>query len=1146
MGMCKICLYVSIVCQSFVMAMASESSAQRKYLKDISVELSIENSYGNIKLVDLIAQIEKKVGFNFAYSKKDVRGININLSKGKTDLGSLCKAISVQGRFSISRVNETITLVRATKEKGLLPALAEQIIQRNEITGSVRDENGEPLPGATIIEKGTTDGTSTDADGNFRLRVSEGAVLSISFIGYATQEVAVNGRSVIEVSMELELENLQEVVVIGYGTVEREDITGAVAGFDSKSLDRLPANNLTELMRASVPGLNVGISTNAEGSSDLLVRGRTSLGASNDPLLVVDDVIFQGDLSSIDPADIESVNVLKDASAAAVYGSRAAAGVIMITTKKGTTGKPTINVRSSIGWATPNEMLEVWSPEKYVIYRGDVFEQIDIAAGEGYYDNPNNLPSGVTLNDWLDYDGLAGTTTDPVDIWLGRLEMSQNEIENYKAGRTLDWEDLIFQNGFRHNNTISVSGKTDRLSYYTSLGYVRNEGIQIFQEYQALRGRVNLEMEVNDFITMGTNLQGSTQEQPASQGLTGRGGTVPNTEQAYHRQSPYGDLFYQDDPIYEDGSIRHLPFDDALAANPFLYEYEDNLFRQRELFSNLYAKVKLPFGFSYRVNWSNRIAFDQDYRFDPVIRTLGEAGDQGSRTEVFSRRWMVDNIFNWNKTFNDIHSFDLTFLVNVEEAETWTSRQSNSTFSPNDRLSYHNLAIGANPILVNNDTRETADALMGRLNYGLLDRYYLTLTLRRDGYSAFGSRNPRATFPAVSAAWRVSDEAFLSGVDVIDNLKLRVSWGANGNRAIGTYSALSRLAAVNYIYDQSTVFGVSPSDLANQNLKWESTTSFNVGLDFGLFNSRINGSIDVYENITDDLLLPRSLPEITGYGSVFANLGEVQNNGVELTLNSVNVDKNDFYWGSNLSFWFNRNKINHLYGDMVDVLDENGNVIGQREEDDIQNDWYIGHAIDEIFDYDIIGIWQLDEEDEAEQFGKVPGDVKLRDVNGDGVIDFDDQVFQGFTDPRYRISLRNDFTYKNFDLSILINSLLDYKGRNNLRFNSEPQQQRYSHYAKPYWTEDNPTNEWARLSSNNDTPVANWYDNRSFVRVQNLTIGYTVPRTILERLQIQKLRVYANFQNFKALSLGDWEFNWDVETRNPTPLITTFGLDLSF
>ena len=1052
----------------------------------------------------------------------------VHLRKGVIRTNKLLKESLSQGK-----VNITVTANDAILIKENPPKIMEEGQTEYQVSGTITDQDGQPLPGASVVEKGTDNGTQCDFDGNFSIEVADSnAILVVSYIGFATKEIPVNGQSNLNVTLEESAAGLDEVVVVGYGTVKKRDLTGAVASFDDKAFDRQPgATDVSELMRGTLPGLNVGTSASASGNSNLLVRGITSLGANNEPLLVIDDVIFQGNIASINPADIKSVNVLKDASAAAIYGSRAASGVIIITTKKGELGKPIINIRSSTGFARAGKIEEVYGPEEYLNYKAEVFDVINAGNELGYFNSPENLPNGVSLNDWLDYDGLVGTQANPTDIWLDRLEMSDVEKENYKAGNILDWKDIIFQTGLRTNNSISISGKTENVNYYGSLGYVNNKGILLYEENKTLRGRINLESKISDFLSAGVNLQVFTLNQPTN---------LPNHRSIYGNQSPYGSLYY------EDGEIRHYPYDDALASNPYLWEYQDNYYNQRELFTNIYLKAQLPYGFSYRVNWSNRANYIQDYRFRPVIATLGDGGDIGSRSDSYSNRWMLDNIFNWKSTLRENHNFDVTFLINIEEAKSYLSYQSNSEFSPSDKLTYHNLALGSNPNLSNNDTRSTADALMGRLSYNFQDRYYLTGTIRRDGYSAFGAKNPRATFPSVSLAWRLSEEGLIKKLNFIDNLKLRMSWGENGNRDIGVYSALSKLQGVPYIYGQETVIGINATDLANLDLKWETTASYNVGLDFGLFGSRISGAIDYYNSITNDLLLQRSLPRITGFDDVFANLGEVQNNGLEIALNTINIDQNNFSWRSNLAFSFNRNKINSLYGDIVDELDNEGNVIGQKEEDDIENDWYIGHAIDEIYDYKIIGVWQLGEEDEAALFGRVPGDFKLLDVDDDGVIDFDDQVFQGNRAPQYRVGLRNDFDYKNFDLSIFANALLGYKGVNNEHFNFKVQQQRLNKIKTPYWTEDNPVNDWARLDSKNSSPATNWYDDKSFIRLQNITLGYTFPKKVLDKLNFKSLRIYTNIQNLPAFTLGEWDYRWDVETSVPTPILSSFGLDLSF
>lgn len=1116
--------FIVLLAFTGILIASGETTAQ----KNTSVkETQIDVYFQDDNLTTVFEKITQKTGFEFVYNKKELKDkVRFNHEyKGQT-LYEVLLDISEKANLQFRQINKNINV--QSKLEGEDPANPVQILEEVDISGKITDENGEGLPGASVVVKGTTIGTTTDLDGNYKLTVSEQSVLTISFVGYKTSEITVVNQSIIDVQMELDAEQLQEVVVIGYGTQKKSDVTGSVVSMDSKALERQPATNITELMRGALPGLNVGISTSAKGSSGLEIRGPTSLGTSNSPLIVMDDVIFQGDIADINPADVKTVDILKDASAAAIYGSRAAAGVVIITTKTGTEGKPTINIKSSMGFAQVGKTQEVYSPQGYLDYRRDVLDRFDINSPSGYYSNPSNLPSGVTVDDWLGYDDLQGTSTPVEDIWLGRLQLQQVEIDNYKAGNTLDWKDILFQTGFRTNNTISLSGKSNSISYYTSLGYVKNEGIQLYQKYESLRARINLEAKVNNFLSVGFNLQASGTKEPKG---------IPNSTSLYDKNSPFGSLYYAD------GTYKHEPHDDALGGNPFIHEYKDNFFRSREAFSNIFGKINLPLGITYRINWSNRYLMDQDYRFVYATATQGAGGDRGSRSDDLYHRWMVDNILKWNKTFAGTHNIDLTFLYNVEEALSWQSSQSNADFDPNDALSYHNLSIGANPIIGSNDSRSTGDAFMARLNYGLLDRYLLTLSVRRDGYSAFGQKNPRATFPAVAFAWRISEEPFLANNQWLSNLKLRLSWGRNGNREIGQYAALSRMGTTRYIYDHSSVTGVYTTNLANQELKWEKTTSYNVGIDYGIIKGRISGSVDAYYMSTTDLLLERSLPDITGYNSVFANLGEVQNKGFELALNTVNVDRTGFSWRTSMSFWMNRNTIKHLYGDIVDVLDDEGNVIGQKEEDDVQNNWYIGHAIDQIFDYKILGIWQLGEEAEAAEFGRAPGDIKIWDRNEDGVLNFDDKVFQGNTKPKYRLSIRNDFTIKNFDASFLINSYLDYYGVNNEHFNSRVGQERLNKVATPYWTAENPSNEWARLQSVNSSPATNWYENKTFFRLQNLTVGYTVPEQMLDKLEVKRLRIYANIQNLPAIS--GWQYRWDVETSNPTPVIYTLGIDLS-
>ena len=488
-----------------------------------------------------------------------------------------------------------------------------------------------------------------------------------------------------------------------------------------------------------------------------------------------------------------------------------------------------------------------------------------------------------------------------------------------------------------------------------------------------------------------------------------------------------------------------------------------------------------------------------------------------------------------------LHTINVTLLANAEKFKSYQSTQSNKNFSPNALLGYHNLGIGAQPVIGTNDQTQTADALMARINYSLTDRYIFMASVRRDGYSAFGQKNPRNVFPAASFGWILSEENFFKA-DFVDFLKLRLSWGANGNRDIGRYSALARMGTVKYLEgDHQTVIGLNLSSMPNSELQWESTEAFNIGFDFVVFKDKLNGSLEYYNMSTTNQLLTRTLPSITGYGSVVANLGQVDNHGFEATLNWTNVKKNKFKWDSYFTASMNRNEIVHLYGDMEDVLDEEGNVIGQKESDDVSNGWFIGHAIDAVYDYNRLGIYQLGEEELAATYGRAPGDIKFEDVNDDESINAtDDKKFLGHRQPRLRLGMRNDFTFlDNFDLSFYMYANLGQLATENLRTWGRFNALSGNYYNVGYWTPDNPTNDFARIQA---ARQVNWWNDASFLRMQNITLGYYFSSNLLNKMGISKLRAYLNVDNVFVITNY---YKYDPETRRPTPRNISFGLNLT-
>jgi TonB-linked SusC/RagA family outer membrane protein len=990
-------------------------------------------------------------------------------------------------------------------------------------------EDSSPVPGVTVVLKGTTTGTTTDVDGKYQINVPENSsVLVFSAVGYLTQEKVVGTSSVVDVSMSSDQKTLDEVVVVGYGTQKKRDLTGAVSQINTTKLENENPNSVQDILRGNVAGLNVGMSPSAKGGGSLLVRGRNSINAATSPLIVLDGAIYYGELSDVNPNDIETIDVLKDASSAAVFGSKAASGVILITTKKGKEGKTIININSNVGIGNVSKNQPVLGPEEFVTWRGDVMKNINATYQPHQFDNPANLPTDISLQQWLAYDGSSG---DPTTVWLQRLGMQPIEIENYKAGSSVDWYKKVFQTGVRQDHTVSLSGKKDAINYFMSLGYLSNNGIIYGDKFSTVRGRVNLEGKVSKFLSVGINTQFADKDEsqvPVDYGLA-------------RILSPWGSEFN------EDGTYKWRPNNEASGGNHPYYarQFIDRKYKTTTLNTTLYGLVTLPFGFTYRINYTPRYEYYDRYNHESAAHAEWAAtGGSASRQNRKTFHWQVDNIVKWNKTFG-AHNFDVTLLANAEKYQRWDNTMNNKGFLPTDALGYHGISTGINPTVSSYDEYSTGDALMARVFYSFKDRYMVTLSTRRDGYSAFGQSNPRATFASAALGWVFTDEKFWES-SWMNYGKLRFTWGSNGNRDIGLYNAISDLSTGKYLHvkPDGTVYLANQlyvNRMQNANLKWERTASFNIGLDFGLFNNVLDGSIEVYRSSTTDLLVQRALPDILGFSSVWDNLGEVQNRGVEFSLNSVNINRENFSWRTTANFQLNRNKIARLYGD----LDENG-----KEKDDVANRRFIGHALDEIWNFKVDGVWQAEEKDAAAKYGVKPGDFKIKDVDGDGKYTNADKEFQGYTNPRFRWTLRNDFKlFKTLDVGIAVYSYWGHKAGFNQMKNRDGFLDRTSSYKFPYWTEENRSNEWARLySSEGGATGFGVYRDRSFIRLDNISLGYSLPKKLVQKINVQNLKFF-----FSAKNLGyyapNWDY-WDAEPDDdgnnvPTPRILTLGVDIT-
>ncbi len=1026
------------------------------------------------------------------------------------------------------------------------------------ITGKVTDAKNAPMEGVNVSVKGSKRGTITNAAGVYTLaNVPENATLLFTYTGYGDKEVLVKGTAPVNVSLVEVVTGLNDVVVIGYGTTTKKDATGAIAQIKATQLENENPRSVQDLLRGNAPGLDIGFQAGTKGSpgtdpanpnnpnnNGMQIRGKGSLKATNEPLIVLNGSIFQGQLADINPNDIATVDVLKDASASAIYGAQASNGVIAITTKKGRIGKPIITFNDNIGLNKVTSVPHLLNADEFISWRQDAlwsmasFDSTSKPGIQYKFYNPNQLPSSITLTQWL---ALGGNTqqsnaADPVGSWLYRLNLNDIEVANYKAGKSINFNDVYYnQNALSHDHTVSISQRKEDFNYYLSMGYMQNQGVTNGEKpYQVYRININLEGNVSKFLTLGAFINFSDRNES---------GITMNRDYV-SRSSPYGNLYNADGtPTFSVNS------DPAVSNNP-IYDQSvtDRSYKYDNIFANFTARGKLPYGFSYDISFRPQLSFNQLYNHVGTTPTQG-GNPTATRTNGSVYNWLLDNTIRWNRTFGK-HNVGLQFTQTAEKNRSWSTTAGATGFSPNDLLSYHNIGSATvGQTVSSNDQVTTGAALTGRATYDFNKRYYLTATFRRDGYSGFGTNYPYANFYSVAGQWAFSEERFMQSTSRwLDYAKLRVSYGENGNRTIpdplatlytlgsGTYTYLANGSP----YNQAIVFA---NQLANPNLQWEKKAGVNAGVDFSIFKNRVSGSIDYYLSRTSNLIVQRSLPPVSGFPNIWTNLGGVQNSGIEVSINTINMKKKDFEWNSTISFWINRNKIVSLYG-ASPVYDAAGKQIGMSEKNDTSNVWFIGQPIGVVYDYQVIGVWQTSEAAQAKLFNQSPGDFKILDANGDGKITAGgDKVFQGQTDPLFSFNFRNEFRiFKNFDFAFALYGRLGQKTNADYRYNNDGFANRYNFFSRPYWTPANPINDYARISSYNAGVGSQNFLSSSFVRLSNVSLAYSVPADVVKRWGLQGLKVYANVVNAAVFTSWNW---YDPENKNVTPRTYNLGLNVT-
>lgn len=1056
---------------------------------------------------------------------------------------------------------------------------------QTRVTGNVVDAFGESVIGASILEKGTSNGTITDIDGNFSLSVSQGAILQISYIGYISQEVTVTGQPLSIILLE-DTKTLDEVVVVGYGTMRKKDLTGSVIQINPDKIADQNPSSVQDILRGT-PGLQIGYDASAKGTNaSILLRGQNSLGTSASPLIVLDGMAFYGELSEINPDDIGQIDVLKDASSAAIYGAKAAAGVIIISTKKGKSGKPVINV--STNWAVNNKSAyrDYFNANDYMRYREDwymmnftygkgndgfygYYRAVDRNSGElvypsGYFNNPDNLSAG-DRNAWATATGKSGFGPSEGEshqsLYARRLQLNNSQLvyDNYLAGKSFDWHDATFRTGFNQDYNVSISGENDRVNHYFSFGYVDNEGAVQGNDYHAFRSNLKLNSKITDWLEMGVNVNFQDRSDGDIQVSLGNNYWDNNML----RNSPYASMHT------EDGGYQQYPMTGQATNGGYNY-YLDRQYYDLEkgytvLNTIFNTKITLPLGFTYHFNIAPRYQWFYDRYFMSASLPNSSAADRGvNRGHSKNFDWNLNNTLVWDRSFKDVHHFTVTLVQEAEEHFYWSDNIHARNLDPTDALGFHYTSSGnkEQSSFSTNDSHYTAASYLGRLFYNYNDRYMFTGTFRRDGYSGFGVNNPWGNFGSMGLGWVFSNERFMEGTqNWLDMAKLRLSWGSNGNREFGdVYRTLANLTLGNSMvyYDDGTstvVNSLYMDRLASPNLEWEKTNAYNVGLDFVLWNYRLTGSFDYYFKKTTDMIMAQRLPSFTGFGSITTNLGEVQNKGFEIALTSNNMRKKDFTWDTTVGFSLNNNRINHIYYD----YDEDG-----KEKDDTSNNWFIGRPIGEIWYFETDGIWQNTPEDiaEAALVGQVPGDVKVKNLHTDDdkiledgtrvpVYNDNDKTFLGTTRPPIHLSMRNDFTFfKDFTFSFTIYSYMGHKSRQGYWLNQDNGGSEVTNGfnvpKKEYWTPDNPTNKYARLNAQGpNTGLAGGVDkvyNRSFARLDNITLGYSLPQRFTSKFQAERIHVTASCNN--VFTISGWEYG-DPETGGLATRAFNLGLNIT-
>jgi TonB-linked SusC/RagA family outer membrane protein len=1142
----------------FLMVLSIFSAYSISYAQKTKLNLKVQNT----QVKEVLNEIENQSEFFFMYDNKQVdveRKVNLEVSSMNIDqvLQKLFEGTDVNFRI----VNRQILLFSENTNSVFSQ-------QSKKVTGKVTDSSGSSLPGVSVVVKGTTNGTITDADGNYSLaNIPANATLQFSFVGMKMQEVVVGNQTTINVTLVEDAIGIEEVVAVGYGTMKKKDLTGSVSSISEERLLDRPAINIAQAIGGKVAGVKIIERTGAPGGNAMIrVRGTNSINSNNDPLFVVDGVVGVANaLGILNPNEIQSMDVLKDASATAIYGARGSNGVILITTKRGIAGKTQVEYNSYVTRGEMNRKFYVLNAEQYMYVYTQAFMNV-----KKYGSAPNwaSLYDASILT--AAGQSLIGVTTYSEMKYLFEqttqggysIPLVGKDGNYYKPRFDSNWEDQIFNPSTSTNHQLNIRGGNERAKFGVFLNYALEDGLLLNSYFNRYSGKLNGDIKVNDWLDVSANIGINKNKNRTNDVSYISGGLARTAVEAY---SILPTKYPNDPDIYgayagQWGRNRDFPAGED-NTNPVHTSAEVETFADR---SQVTGDVTFIFKINKDLTFKSNFAVDGNfYKYNNYGGREIARGSQGNANINISNAfyWQNENYFNYNKTFGD-HA--IAGMLGLSWSRyNWENLNTSNQYFFDDFYKWHNIGIGTatRPAPSSSDGQNSLNSYFARFNYTYKGKYLLTVTGREDGSSKFGTNSKYGFFPSGSLAWRVTEEEFAKNINVLSNLKIRASIGQTGNQEIGSYVTQTFIGSGNIVMGGAVTPGLFPNSVGNADLKWEKTTQYDGGFDLGLFKDRITMTFDYYNKLTEDMLLDVPLPQSTTTGSVKKNYGTIENKGIEVTIGTHNIKSQDFNWYSDITFSTNKNTIIKLGPTGADILRNywvgGANTI-LRE----------GESVASFFGLTRLGTYSTEEASLAARYGFVPGDVKYLDKNGDGVISFvSDGDLLGSAFPIWDMNINNTVEYKNFDFSLDIRFSYGAKKENRTNHSSEDRQAMAGgkNSILNAWRPDHQNTMIGQVRPGmggayyQTYPDTHWIEDVSFIRGEGATLGYTFAKSILNKIGMSKLRVYTTAKNFFVLTKytgydpeGSDSDNMDSITPGmdfymyPRPSTYTFGVNVIF